>query len=487
MNPVKYSVATAPRRPRAAALLSRLPLLAALALWAVASSAWAAPPIQTWETESGARVLFVAAPDLPMLDVRVVFAAGSARDGEQSGLASLTAAMLDEGAGGFSADAIAERVESVGAQLSVGAERDMAFASVRSLTEPAALDVAIDTLTRILAEPAFDADEFERVRQNRLVALRLADQNPGTVAQRALYQAVFGAHPYAGDPRGTAASVSALTVADLAAFHQRFYTAPNATVAIVGALERPAAEALAERITAALPAGAAAPPLPPVPDLPAASLEHIPFPSSQAHVYMGQPGMRRDDPDYFPLYVGNHILGGSGLVSLLMAEVREKRGLSYSTFSYFVPMAERGPLLLGLQTRYQQAEAARTVMQETLARFVAEGPSAAELEAAIQNLTGSFPLRIASNASIVQYLAMIGFYDLPLDHLDRFTERVAAVTAEQIRDAFQRRIQPQRLAVVLVGGEEAPASTPPAAAPVGGGETSASPAAAPAASGGGAG
>jgi zinc protease len=447
----------APRRRWAAAILILLLGPAA------AGGALAAPPIQTWETPSGARVLFVAAPDLPMVDVRVVFDAGSARDGERPGLASLTAAMLDEGAGGFSADAIAERVEAVGAQLSTGAERDMAFASVRSLTESAALEVAVDTLTRILSEPSFDAAEFERVRQNRLVSLRLAEQNPGTVGQRALYRAVFGEHPYASDPSGTAESVSALTAADLAAFHQHFYTAPNATIAMVGALERPAAEALATRITAALPPGTAAPPVPPVPDLPAPSLERIPFPSSQTHVYVGQPGMRRDDPDYFPLYIGNHILGGGGLVSLLMAEVREKRGLSYSTYSYFVPMAERGPLLLGLQTRHSQADAARAVMLETLQRFIAAGPSAAELEAAIQNLTGSFPLRIASNASIVQYLAMIGFYGLPLDYLDRFIERVAAVIAEQIRDAFQRRVQPQRLAVVLVGGDDEP--TPASAAP----------------------
>ena len=161
--------------------------------------------------------------------------------------------------------------------------------------------------------------------------------------------------------------------------------------------------------------------------------------------------MRRGDPDYFPLYVGNHILGGSGLVSLLTEEVREKRGLSYSVYSYFLPMREDGPFLMGLQTKNTQADKAREVLLETLSRFIQDGPSAKELAAAQKNITGGFPLRIAGNAKVVEYLAMIGFYGLPLDYLDRFTGRVEAVTAEQIRDAFARRIHPERLAVINVG------------------------------------
>jgi zinc protease len=186
-------------------------------------------------------------------------------------------------------------------------------------------------------------------------------------------------------------------------------------------------------------------------ELSAGHFEQIDFPSSQTHLYVGQPGMRRGDPDYFPLYVGNHILGGSGLVSILMHEVREKRGLSYSTYSYFAPMAERGPMIMGLQTKNEQADEARGVLLDTLRRFVDQGPTDDELEAAVKNITGGFPLRIASNSNVVQYLAMIGFYDLPLDYLDQFNGRVMAVTKEQIRDAYQRRVHPDRLAIVLVG------------------------------------
>jgi zinc protease len=432
--------------------------LGALGLWlglTLALPATASPQIQTWETPNGARVLFVEAPDLPMIDLRLVFDAGSARDAERSGLAAMTSAMLTQGAGDWDADAVAERMEDVGASLSSASLRDMAVVTLRSLTREPALETALTTLIQVLSNPRFAAPDLERVRQNTLTALRQAEQDPGTVGQKAFFRAIYGSHPYASDPTGTPQAVTALTQDDLRDFHGRYYGARNAVVALVGALTREQAEAIATRVTANLPGGAgggerAAPP-PPVDGLAAGSSAVIEFPSSQTHILMGQPGMRRGDPDYFPLYVGNHILGGSGLVSLLMEEVREKRGLSYSVYSYFSPMRVEGPFLMGLQTKNTQADLAREVLRETLRQFIQEGPSAKELEAAKQNITGGFPLRIAGNAKVVEYLAMIGFYGLPLDYLDRFTGQVDAVTAEQIRDAFARRIHPERLAVINVG------------------------------------
>jgi zinc protease len=421
-----------------------------LTLFALSTS-WAGPKIETWETSKGARVLFVAAPDLPILDVRLVFDAGSTRDGEQSGLASMTAGMLTQGAGEWDADTVAERVESVGAQLSTGADRDSAFLSLRTLTREPAMETALQTAAKVLAAPRFEEADFERMRKNRLVGLRQDEQDPATVGSKAIYRKIFGDHPYAADPSGTQESVAALRREDLVEFHRGHYVASNAVVAIVGALTREQAQAVAERLTDGLDAGQPQPKLPPVPDLADGVLEELDFPSSQTHVYAGQPGMRRLDPDYFPLYVGNHILGGSGLVSLLMEEVREKRGLSYSVYSYFLPMSERGPFLMGLQTKNDQATQAREVLMETVRRFREDGPTAHELAAAIKNITGGFPLRIASNSKIVQYLAVIGYYGLPLDYLDRFNDRVSAVTADRIRDAFNRRIHPDRLATVIVG------------------------------------
>jgi zinc protease len=225
-------------------------------------------------------------------------------------------------------------------------------------------------------------------------------------------------------------------------------------IAIVGDADRKAAERLAERIAGALDDGKAAPAVPVVAALEGPFEERNFHPSTQTHVRMGAPGMRRGDPDYFPLYVGNHILGGGGLVSRLNEEIREKRGLSYSVYSYFSPMAQDGPYVFGLQTRNDQLDEALEVMRDTLKTFHEEGPTQEELVAARKNITGGFALRVDSNSKIVEYLAMIGFYGLPLDYLETFNTRVEAVTREQIRAAFRRRVPVDNMTTVIVGGEK---------------------------------
>jgi zinc protease len=421
-------------------------------------SGWvtAVPQIQTWETANGAEVLFVEAPEIEMVDVRIVFDAGSARDGDKPGVTSFTNSLLSEGAGDWSAFQIAQRMEGVGAQLETGSLRDMAWISVRSLTESKALATSLETLAAVIAEPRFTEEDIERQRQSILAGLVQDQQSPGRLGNKRLYELVFGSHPYAGNPEGNIASVKAITREEIVATHKRLYVAKNAVVAIVGALSRQQAESIANQVTDGLSAGEEVAKLPPVQPLQTALDEQIPFPSTQSHLYIGQPGMRRGDPDYFTLYVGNHILGGGGLVSQLSHEVREKRGLSYSVYSYFLPMRQIGLFQMGLQTKNDQAAEALQVVRDTLKRFIKEGPTAEELEAAKQNISGGFPLRIASNGKIVEYLAVIGFYDLPLDYLESFTDKVTAVTREQIQDAFQRRIDPDRMVRVQVGRLSSP-------------------------------
>ena len=416
------------------------------------SAALATPSIQHWTTQNGARVYFVAAPELPMVDVQFIFDAGSARDGGHPGVALLTSALLDQGAGELDADAIAERLESVGARLSTSSHRDMAVISLRSLTEAQLLEPALEVLELVLGRPTFPQAALERERKRMQVALQAQAQSPGDLAEKAFFAALYGEHPYASPPLGTEESLARLTREDVLRHHGRYYVARNALVAIVGALDRKAAEALAARLAGALPEGAKAPPLPPVRPLDQPVTRHIDHPSTQTHVRMGQPGMKRGDPDYFPLYVGNHVLGGSGLVSRISEEIREKRGLAYSAYSYFMPMRELGPYTLGLQTRNDQTEEALAVLRRTLKEFVAEGPSEEELRASKRNITGGFPLRLSSNAKIASNLAMIGFYELPLDYLETFNSRVEAVTREQIVAAFQRRIHPERMVTITVGG-----------------------------------
>ncbi|MCA1806039.1 MAG: insulinase family protein [Xanthomonadaceae bacterium] len=410
--------------------------------------------IEHWTTANGARVYYVQAPELPMLDVRVVFDAGSARDGEQPGVALLTNALLGQGAGERDADAIAAGLEGLGAQMGSGAERDMAWLTLRSLTDPALLDPALDLFGQVLTQPRFAQADVERERQRMLVGLQYQEQRPGDVAERAFFDALYGDHPYASPKDGTAESVRRLRATDLRAFYERHYVARNTVIAVVGNVDRVRAEHLVDQLTAGLAPGEPAQALPQVADLEAPIVERVRMSASQSHVLMGVPGTSRTDPDYFTLYVGNHVLGGSGLVSRISEEVREKRGLSYSAYSYFLPMARRGPFQLGLQTRNEQVDEALQVLRDTLVNFREEGPTQAELIAAKRNITGGFPLRIDSNRKIVEYIAMIGFYGLPLDYLDRFNERVEAVTVEQIREAFQRRVDPERMVTVVVGGAD---------------------------------
>jgi len=413
----------------------------------------ASPEIQHWKTSNGARVYFVAAPQLPMLDIRVVFDAGSARDGKLPGLALMTNALLDAGAGDLDEEAIAERLEGLGAQLSSTALRDMAMVSLRSLSDARYLDPAVAILARIVGEPRFPEEVFQRERKRLLVSLRAEQQSPGDIASKAFYRAIYGEHPYASPVNGIEESLQALRRSDLQRFHQRYYVAANAVVALVGDLSREEAEELAEKLVAPLSTGTAAPSLPAVKPLAGAVERSLPHPSTQTHILLGQPGMTRTDPDYMALYVGNHILGGSGFGSRIMTEIREKRGLAYSAYSFFLPMRRKGPFQMGLQTRNETAAEAERLLREILVRFIEEGPTEKELIAAKKNITGSFPLRIDSNRDILEYIAMIGFYGLPLDYLETFNQRVEAVTGEAIRDAFRRRIDPRRLAAIRVGGK----------------------------------
>ena len=425
-------------------------------IWAMllpVAAAVAGPEIQHWKTGNGSRVYFVPAPQLPMVDIRVVFDAGSARDGTRPGLAVMTNGLLDAGAGGLSEEAIAERLEGLGAQLGNAALRDMAMVSLRTLSESKYLDPAVEILATIISQPRFPDAVFQRERKRMLIALQAEQQSPSSIASKAFYRAIYGDHPYASPSNGTGESLQALQREELEKFHQRYYVAANAVIALVGNLSRSQAEQLAERLMEKLPGGEAAPKLPEVKPLTKPSRERISFPSSQTHILVGQPGMTRTDPDYMALYVGNHILGGSGFGSRIMAEIREKRGLAYSAYSFFMPMRRKGPFQIGLQTRNDKAAEAERVVQETLLQFIEEGPTAKELDAAKKNITGGFPLRIDSNKDILEYIAMIGFYNLPLDYLDTFSQRVEAVTLKDIQEAFQRRIAPDRMATVTVGGE----------------------------------
>lgn len=425
-----------------------------LAAWLAAASAWAGLDIERWTTPQGARVYFVENHDLPMLDVSVTFSAGSARDtAVKSGLANLTRHVMSLGAGDLDEQQIAERLADVGAQMGGFFDQDRAGFTLRTLSGAAERGPALAVFATVLARPTFPEAVVAREKARAVANLNEAATKPEYLGEKAFQSAIYGGHPYALPEAGDPETVARLTRAELIDFHARHYRAANMTVAIMGDIDRAGAEQLAASLAADLPAGAAPAPLPAVPPLATGVEITVPHHATQSHLFMGQPGMTRDDPDYFPLLVGNYILGGGGFDSRLVEEIRQKRGLAYSAYSYFVPMRQRGAFQIGLQTRRDATDEAVRVTRETLQRYLADGPTEAELKQARDNLVGSFPLRLDSNRKILDHLAMMGFYDLPPGWLDDYTRKVAAVTREDILRAMRARLSPETMATVIVGGQ----------------------------------
>jgi zinc protease len=420
--------------------------------------AHAALKIQHWVLDNGARVYFVENHTIPMLDVNLDFDAGSRRDpANKSGLASLTNGMLARGIAkatlpdgsteaAMSEADISDAIADVAAQRSGGVSADRGSVSIRTLSSLAERDQSIKLLARLLAQPSFPQDLFDRDKARTVASIREAMTRPESIASKAFWRLNYGDHPYGAE--ATVESVGASTREDLIRFHREHYVANRAVVAMIGDVTRAEADAIAKELTRRLPQGA------PLPELP-----NVATPKGteqQAHIFVGLPTMARSDPDFFALTVGNYVLGGGGFVSRLTREVREKRGLAYSAYSYFNPMAQPGPYMAGLQTRKDQADDALKVVRDTIEAYVRNGPTEDELRAAKDNLIGGFALRIDNNRKILDHIANIGFYGLPLDYLDTWPDKVAKISVADVRAAFQRKLVMDRMITVVVGAEGAP-------------------------------
>jgi zinc protease len=411
----------------------------------------AGPNIQHWVAPTGAKVYFVESRGLPILDVQIDFVAGSSRDpADKSGTASLAAGLLDAGTPVLDEEQISARLVDLGAKLSSSSEPDKASVTLRTLSSAEEKAGALALLRAVLAEPTFPEGAVAREKTRTIEALKDAETRPDAIAGKRFAAAIFPGHPYGRI--ATPESVAQIGRDDLVAFHQAHYAARGAVVSIIGDVSRAEAEAIAVQLTEALPAGAAPADLPAV-SLPARDTIKVAHPATQAHIHVGLPAVKRTDPDYFALLVGNYTLGGGGFVSRLMKEVREKRGYAYSVYSYFAPRVLPGPFQIGLQTKRAQAGDALKVVDEVLTDFLAKGPTAEELAAAKKNLIDGQALRIDSNAKLLGYLSLIGFYGLPLDYLDQFPRRVDAVTRDDVKAAFRRHVRPDHLVTVIVAAD----------------------------------
>ena len=434
---------------------------ACLMSFGLLGNAYAILPIEKLDSYKGAQAYLVQTKALPMVDIEVSIDAGDRYDPVgKSGVADMVAGLMNYGARGdkglLTEAQIADEIADLGANigLSVGGER--AILRIRSLSRKDLRDRAVQLAAAMLSAPSYDPKIVEREKQRTITSLREAETKPEFVLERRFKKSVYGNYPLADSP--SVQSVGSVNVNDLKQFHKQFYRGDQMIVSIVGDVDRAQAAEIVQTLLKQIPQSGQ--PIAKLPDLQRSPVEalaqreiQIPFDSQQAHIAMGMTAVARNNPDYFPLLVGNYILGGGGFVSRLMSEVREKRGLAYSVFSYFAPGKENGIFQAGLQTKNDQAALALDVMSTTIAQFIADGPTPSELEAAKSNLINGYPLRIDNNRKLLDNVSSIAWNDLPLDTMDVWTKQVEAVTLEQVKASFQKYLAMDRMKIVVLGAK----------------------------------
>lgn len=425
----------------------KLILVLSLLLPAI-SWAGSATPL-TFKTNNGVSVYLVRRHRIPMVDIAVVFAAGSVRDGDQWGVANLAQNLMGHGTRSYSEKDISDVMADTGAILHSQLTRDMSVWTLRSLTDARKLRRSVGVLQSILAQPAFPQPVLQRIKDQTRIQILNAQQNPVTLAKNAFFSALYKDQGY-GHPRlGTQVSVAKLTVADCRHFYQRYYHANNAFVVLVGDLSVEHAKRIANQLTKGLRTGPAVAPVAPVMQANKAQV-YLPLRKAQTTLVMGQVGFAPFSPGYYARMVGNDVLGGAGLSSLLALEVREKRGLAYNAKSELTKLQGNGPLVMISQSRSRNVRKTYLTMLHTYQQFLQHGVTPAQLAAAKASLSGRYLLANVSNDSLLSNIITQVFYHYPLDYFDTFAKRIQQVSNSDIKTAFAA-LRKKPLVAVMVG------------------------------------
>lgn len=427
-------------------------ILAALAVAALALPAFAAAPIQRVTSPGGIEAWLVEEEAIPMISIEIEFRGGSSLDPEgREGLASLFAGLLEEGAGDLDAIGFAEAADAIAARYGFGAGRDSVTVSATMLQERR--DASVDLLRRALMEPRFDEEPVTRVKRQIISAIRSSETEPNAIAARAWFAAAFPGDPYGLTGDGTIESVEAITRDDLVAARGRLLNAGAAHIGVVGAISAEELGPLLDRLLGDLPKDPG-PDLAPAPASPPPGLTVIDLDVPQSVAIFGHAGILRDDPDFIPAYIMNYMLGGGGFSSRLTTEVREKRGLSYSVYSYLQPLDRAGLVIGGVASANAAMAESVAVIREEWRKMATEGVSEEELDKAKRYLTGAYALNFDSNAKIANILVGLQSAGLPIDYPETRNALVEAVTVEDIRRVAARILKPEALSFVIVGRPE---------------------------------
>ena len=422
----------------------------AVLIVAFANPAAAATKITRVESPGGIVAWLVEEPSIPMLSVEISFEGGSAFDPPgKEGLANLLSGLLDEGAGELDSFAFQERLEDLAISLSFNAGRETFAGSLRTLTKNR--DEAFRLLGLAMTQARFDDEPVERIRGQIISGLVRSAQDPNRIAGKTFFEAAYSGHPYGHTTRGTEETVAAIIADDLRAFVKERLAKETMLIGAVGDITPDELGRLLDSALGNLPATAQ--PF----DIP-----EIAFPENnrtivvrrgnpQSVLMFGMPGIKRDDPNYFAAVLLNHVLGGGSFSSRLYSEIREKRGLAYSVYSSVYPLQQSGMIVGGVGTANERVAESLDLVRAEIRDIAENGVGEEELEAAKTFITGSFPLRLNSNARIANVLVSLQIFDLGIDYLERRADLVNSVTLDDVKAMAERLFKADSMLVVVVG------------------------------------
>ena len=427
--------------------------LAALSFLLLAALPANAMKIQKVTSKKGIEAWLVEDHSRPILSIQLAFEGGSAQDpSDKPGVATFVSGMLDEGAGDLDSEAFQNRLEDLAAKMKAQASQDHIAVSFQSLTQNR--EESLKLLRLALTSAHFDPKDADRIREQLIANLRVEEKDPNKAAAIEWYKLAFGSHPYGRPSNGTIDSVTAITPADLRDYVKKIFARDNLKVAVVGDID---AERLAEALDSLfgdLPAKSDRKPVPEV-SWPGGPKQHIvQMPNPQSVVQFGFEGLKRKDPDFIPAYILNYAIGGGGFASKLMQEVREKRGLAYSVYTYLHPLDHAGIFAGGVATENKSVGQSLELIKAELERAAENGLTGEELRKAKDFLIGSFALRFDTSAKIAAQLLAIQLDDLGIDYIDRRNAEIEAVTVADIERVAKRLMLPKSLIVTVAGEPE---------------------------------
>jgi zinc protease len=389
---------------------------------------------------------------VPLISMRFSFKGGSTQDPNgKEGLANLMTGLFDEGAGDLDSETFQEKLDDVGAEMGFNADDDDVTGSIRMLAEKR--DAAIDLLTLAVNKPRFDRAPIDRIRQQVVAGIKSSERDPNTIAGRKFAEALYGDHPYGRRSEGTEASLNSISHDDLATFHKRNFARDNLIVAVVGSISPEELGPLLDKVFGDLPEKAELETISEA-KLAFGQITRVEYALPQTSISMVYPGVRRQDPDFFPAYIMNHILGGGTFSSRIYNEVREKRGLAYSAGSNLVTRDHMAALMVNTATRADRANETLQILKTEIAKMAKDGPTEDELVEAKKYLVGSYAVNNLDSSSAVAS-TLIGLQDenLGRDYIDKRAELIKAVTLGQVKEAAKKLLETDP-AILIVGSPQ---------------------------------